>query len=474
MANGIASPLSPPKKPSVLGQIRQRLLRRWKAIRAGSRDEEVGLAIEPLGFWPHGASAILPDHGSEPAPYDGYAFHTQYVPSTGGSISFRISLPGLTGTRGQLLVNLNILDQYGDLLPPRVETFAIEELLENGGEIQVGTTALFEFSYAVMGTLVDSDASADAIAITVTGGDSDDAHIARVEAAQRGFLADPGQDELEDLIVSRKASLVEPISQMCTASQMREKMYWKLCRRLGEEPKLHRKQWEFIYIIRSLWYHGALRPGARGLGFGVGVEPLPSMFASDGCEIVATDLHEQDNRARAWSKTQQLGASLEQIFHARLCDEETFRKNVSFRPVDMNAIPEDLTGFDFTWSSCAYEHLGSIEAGLAFFENSLKCLAPGGLAVHTTELNLTSNDGTLDRGNTVIFRRRDFEELARRLIAQGHEVFPITFDSGTEELDRVIDLPPYASDPHLKLALMRWVSTSFGMTVRKSRLVLLV
>jgi hypothetical protein len=133
----------------------------------------------------------------------------------------------------------------------------------------------------------------------------------------------------------------------------------------------------------------------------------------------------------------------------------------------MNAIPADLVDFNFTWSSCAYEHLGSIEAGLTFFENSLKCLAPGGIAVHTTELNLSSNSSTLDKGGTVIFRRRDFETLAERLLAQGHEVMPITFDSGDTDLDRFIDLPPYSSDPHLKLQLLRWVSTSFGMIVRK-------
>ena len=87
--------------------------------------------------------------------------------------------------------------------------------------------------------------------------------------------------------------------------------------------------------------------------------------------------------------------------------------------------------------------------------------------MHTTELNLSSNSATLEKGGTVIFRRRDFEALAARLVAAGHQVFPITFDSGDSDLDRVIDLPPYSSDPHLKLQLMRWVTTSFGMIVRK-------
>jgi hypothetical protein len=254
---------------------------------------------------------------------------------------------------------------------------------------------------------------------------------------------------------------------MCTAAQMVEPAYAEWCSRMGSAPTRHRKQWEFVFILRTLEYYGALRPGSRGLGFGVGIEPLSSIFAAAGCEVVATDLAADDDRAQVWNDTDQLGSNLRQIHNPHLCDEQTFFEKVSYRAVDMNAIPADLTGFDFTWSSCAYEHLGSIDAGLAFFENSLKCLNPGGIAVHTTELNLTSNSSTLDKGGTVIFRRRDFEALAERLIAQGHEVFPITFDSGDSELDRFIDLPPYSSDPHLKLQLLRWVATSFGMIVRK-------
>ena len=38
----------------------------------------------------------------------------------------------------------------------------------------------------------------------------------------------------------------------------------------------------------------------------------------------------------------------------------------AYREVDMRAIPTDLRGFDFAWSSCALEHLGSLGAGMAF------------------------------------------------------------------------------------------------------------
>jgi len=64
----------------------------------------------------------------------------------------------------------------------------------------------------------------------------------------------------------------------------------------------------------------------------------------------------------------------------------------------MNAAPSDLSDFDFCWSASAFEHFGSIDQGLAFIERIIECLKPGGRAVHTTELNVSSNDDTVAEG----------------------------------------------------------------------------
>lgn len=430
------------------------------------------MALQPFSFWPGQPSALIHGDGSgagtPPDIVPGYAFHTDYIPSSGGRIRFKIRMAGLRARRGTLLIAINRLDSRGVIADPKIKTVSLALLALRGGEIGISMRGGMGFSYAAMGTVSDdSDARADRIEIEVTGGESSDALNLRFETARREFLSAPGTGILAPIIVDRRATLAEPLSQMCTADQMSEPLYAQWCERIGQAPSRHRKQWEFVFICRVLEYYGALREGARGLGFGVGIEPLSSTFAAAGCHIVATDLAADDDRATAWNNTDQLGANLRQIYHPQLCDEAAFFERVRFREADMNAIPADLTGFDFTWSSCAYEHLGSIQAGLDFFENSLACLKPGGIAVHTTELNLSSNTNTLDDGTTVIFRRRDFEQLATRLIRQGHEVIPITFDSGQTELDRVIDLPPYSNDAHLRLALLRWVATSFGMIVRK-------
>jgi len=255
---------------------------------------------------------------------------------------------------------------------------------------------------------------------------------------------------------------------LCTEAQLTSPAFRYWIDRIGERFRLHRKFWEHAYVIQALYERGMLTEGKRGLGFAVGQEPLPSLFASLGCQITATDLHAEDERSRPWAETGQHASGLQGLNARGLCPPEQFDRLVSYRSVDMNAIPDDLTGYDFTWSSCSFEHCGSIELGRRFMRRQLDCLKPGGVAVHTTEFNLSSNDGTIREGSTVIFRRRDIEAIVRDLKEDGHQVEPLRLDVGRRELDRHVDRPPYSEDRHLRLELMPYAATSIGMIVVKS------
>ena len=95
-----------------------------------------------------------------------------------------------------------------------------------------------------------------------------------------------------------------------------------------------------------------------------------------------------------------------------ICDPDVFRERVTFEAVDMNDIPRKFRGgFDFCWSACSLEHLGSLEHGLTFIENSMDTLKEGGVAIHTTEFNLSSNDDTFETRDLSLYRRRDIQEL---------------------------------------------------------------
>jgi SAM-dependent methyltransferase len=236
---------------------------------------------------------------------------------------------------------------------------------------------------------------------------------------------------------------------------------------LGERLRYHRKLWEFAVIAQALHERGLLRMGARGLGFGVGHEPLPAYFAARGCRITATDLHAEAAAGVGWIETAQHAAGLDPLQRPDLCPPDVLIDRVAFRPADMTAIPPDLGGFDFCWSACALEHLGSLAAGLDFIEASLATLRPGGVAVHTTEFNLSSDEHTVDHQGTVLFRARDLRELADRLTAAGHHVAPLDLTPGGGPVDRYLDLPPYRAEPHLKLALERFYTTSVAIVVTR-------
>lgn len=254
--------------------------------------------------------------------------------------------------------------------------------------------------------------------------------------------------------------------------------YWTA--QLGVAHVFHRKLWELAYVLQVIWQTGHMAPGKRGLGFGCGEEPLPSYLAAKGCHITVTDLAPDDARAADWASTAQL-ASRDKAYKAQFIDRASYEERVDFRYVDMTAIPDDLRGYDFCWSICAFEHLGSIEKGISFIENAMDVLAPGGVSIHTTEFNFMDDKETIDNWPTILFQKQHFEEMARRLEARGYEVAPLDFDVGNAPMDRFIDIPPYAHDwhfdqadgwastgtPHIKLAVDGFLATCFGIIARK-------
>lgn len=242
----------------------------------------------------------------------------------------------------------------------------------------------------------------------------------------------------------------------------------------------HRKLWELCYAMQAFYNAGVLAEGKRGLGFGCGTEPLPSLIASYGAEVVVTDLHPEAQNTAGWANTNQHTQALSDAYKPHLVSKEVFERKVSLEYVDMNAIPSHLRNFDFCWSICALEHLGSIQKGLAFIENSIDVLRSGGIAVHTTEFNFSRDDVTFDNWNTVLFQRRHFEELTTRLERKGYRVSPLDFDVGNKPLDKFIDVPPFPHDMteamketwgkdnnHIKVSVDGIPSTCFGLIIQK-------
>jgi SAM-dependent methyltransferase len=262
-------------------------------------------------------------------------------------------------------------------------------------------------------------------------------------------------------------------SIVCRQEQFEEPWYREWETRMGLNPKpgdpvLNRKPWEFAAVAQTLRERGMLEPGKRGLGFAVGTEPLPSLFASFGVEVVATDLQPRSRTARIWRRSNQHGDCAQALFKPDLIEQAAFDQRVCFMFVDMNGRwPWKDGSFDFVWSCCAFEHLGSLAAGLRFVERAAKLLRPGGVAAHTTEYNCSSNEGTVEKGPGVIYRRRDIERLDHRLRSGGRCLACPDFWVGDGEHDRRFDIPPYFSGgrQHVKLEIDGYVATSMLVTV---------
>lgn len=265
-------------------------------------------------------------------------------------------------------------------------------------------------------------------------------------------------------------SLEKPTAQLCTFEQLSSGVYKNWCTEIKTCPRLARKHWEFVYIAQVLKTFDMLQPTKIGIGFGCGREPLPGLFAKYGCNIVATDLQHEDALTAGWTTTLEHSSSLDELYTESklIIDVHEFKERVSFCNVNMNHISNNFDNkFNFVWSACALEHLGSLEHGIRFIKNSLKCLKEGGIAVHTTEFNLSSDDDTVESVGLSVYRKQDIQFLFNSLAQEGYEVSYLNLHTGEKQADNYIDLPPYKTSPHIKLQLENFIVTSIGFYIRK-------
>lgn len=247
--------------------------------------------------------------------------------------------------------------------------------------------------------------------------------------------------------------------------------------------RYHRKLWEYGFVLQTLFEHDMF--GKQGLGLACGTEVVPSYLIAQGCTITAGDkpFTQDDHAQEGWASSQQYTQSKESLYHEKLVGRSIFNDNFTLAYVDMNHLPHDLyEDFDFCWSICAIEHLGSIRHGLEFLKNSLRLLRKGGISVHTTEFNLFSDKTTIDNWGSVLFTKKDLSCLSDEIIQAGGLLYSFDFDMGDGLFDRYIDMPPYPhqsvmgigsplpaleSCPHIKLLVDGFPATCVGVIIQK-------
>jgi hypothetical protein len=256
---------------------------------------------------------------------------------------------------------------------------------------------------------------------------------------------------------------------ICRARDFYHECFADFCRSIEHPPLIHRKLWEFAFIAWHLGELKALRRGGKGLGFGVGLDQrLPALFASLGCDVLATDT---PLAARMKERASSPGdKNRDLLFYPGIIEARTFEERVHFDFIDVGSVDTRLRDHDFCWSSGYLDTLGSVGNGLEFIIESVeKTLKIGGVACHTGELNLSTNARTIDTGGDVVFLRRDIEDLIEELGKRGHEVRRLPFESELSFLDLLVDVSPVGGDAHMKIRRGEIVSTSFGLVVTRRR-----
>lgn len=229
------------------------------------------------------------------------------------------------------------------------------------------------------------------------------------------------------------------------------------------------KFWQNAAICQALFERKQLKVGNRGIGFGVGQERLPALFAKYGVYVTATDQDFNTLKSKHWSD-QELATGAKSLNILGIADKDSFNKHVEYKTLDMTKIPSSLQDkYNFLWSNCSLGHLGSIPKGLKFIEDSLKCLKPGGAAVHTTEVNVLSNEKTVTDGDTVIFRLRDLYEQAVKLTKQGYIISPLKFDLGYSQDDYRISLQPQFGNNYSKIQVGGHICTQVIIIIRRPK-----
>lgn len=232
---------------------------------------------------------------------------------------------------------------------------------------------------------------------------------------------------------------------------------------------IHNKNWQNAAIIQSIFENGFLKKDSKAIGFGVGNERVPGLLAKYSVSVTATDQDPEVGIAKGWDNGQ-LAYNVLSLNKYKICTKAQMEKYITYRQCDMNRIKKEFSNkYDVVWSNCALGHLGNIEKGLEFIEKSLACLVPGGMAVHTTELNIHSNTTTLDNTGTVLFRYRDIEKLFRKLRLNGYVCETLSLDLGSSKFDKDISFEPYPKDNLLKLSVLGHMISQIIIVIHKPK-----
>lgn len=247
-------------------------------------------------------------------------------------------------------------------------------------------------------------------------------------------------------------------SEVISEKRFKEENFFIWMSFLKERPRLHSKLFQFYAIMEAA--NSLLMEGnekgvlPKAIGFGVGTEPIPAALGKIGFKVTATDFLDGDI-ASTWQDSNQLIHSVKDLNSRGILTENEFEAVINFLNLDMNKIPIEFQNkYDFVWSSCALGHIGGYQQGLDFIFKSSFLLKPGGIALHTTELDLSDNPSRYESSTLNFYKPKDLIEVLAALRSHGFQVDDFYVPKmWTDRSVKYLDREPWGDQPHIRIEL---------------------
>ncbi|MDR6116757.1 MULTISPECIES: hypothetical protein [unclassified Sphingomonas] len=394
------------------------------------------LPIDPFAAHRQMASRIAGLGGEHRASEPGYAFQSLDIYPVLGPVRFTLHFHGLIAATGTLTVRIHAFSLHPGTAPVLVKEvdITLPKAMEDDGIIHVDIISRRNMGYMIGGAVNDdTDARADALSLILSPREREAPslphHVEKAPAPSPDVKKIDGWQEKPELATIQPVLFACPVSQPMTAAQLSDPLT------IAWNAVLHQagcdiQNWEDAFILQALHYYDVVPKGGSGLGMGRRRSRLPAYFAGRGCAILSASLHHED------LPDGDPGLALELLEADDLCSPHRFYEVVHLTLFDRLTIPPSLTGFDFLWSTDAYDVPEAQERLPQMLRNSMRCLRPGGLAIHMLRYrpNASATGDTASAG----FSRPEIERMALSLIADGQEVAQLNFATDPQTNDKPV------------------------------------
>jgi ubiquinone/menaquinone biosynthesis C-methylase UbiE len=198
------------------------------------------------------------------------------------------------------------------------------------------------------------------------------------------------------------------LSKICDAADWSDnEFYTVVLDELKEQPRFHRKQWEFAMIFLALKKLGFLNENKTGLSMGGGSERVLYSIAKHVKKLFVTDLYDENT---TWDCARTFNPD---DFIKQNKPFDIDEQKVTALKMDMRSLEFEDNSFDFCYSSCAFEHIGKNEDFIQHLNEVYRCLKNNGVYVFTTELQLGNN--TIEDRNNFIFSPESLQTILNEI-----------------------------------------------------------